>query len=216
LLQKADKLIAAATGIGETRKRTFSERNSIMPITALSIQERLHAAKPRSIQSELSKRDLASDLVDHYIQTELSDEADWHSHATRIVYSEFLKRWIRPHWPDVAIRDVRTVDVERWLRQLRRVNGEWPEDTTKAKIRNLMSVLCNHAIRYEWLEQGRNPFRIMSQATAALARDSPAQINMTIRNPNTNASLTDSLIALLVVGLRPRGTCKPASLISSA
>src|ERR1035438_7997535 len=38
-----------------------------------------------------------ADLVDHHIHTELSDEADWHSHATRIVYSEFLKRWIRPH-----------------------------------------------------------------------------------------------------------------------
>jgi hypothetical protein len=54
-----------------------------------------------------------ADLADHYIATELSDEADWHSHATRIVYREFLKRWIRPHWADVSIRDVRTVAVER-------------------------------------------------------------------------------------------------------
>jgi len=52
---------------------------------------------------------VVADLVDHYIQTELSDEAGWHSHATRIVYSEFLKRWIRPHWADMGIRDVRTV-----------------------------------------------------------------------------------------------------------
>jgi hypothetical protein len=44
-----------------------------------------------------------ADLVDHYIGTELSDEADWHSHATRIVYSEFLKRWIRPHWGRLAL-----------------------------------------------------------------------------------------------------------------
>jgi hypothetical protein len=28
---------------------------------------------------------VVADLVDHYIETELSDEADWHSHATRIV-----------------------------------------------------------------------------------------------------------------------------------
>jgi hypothetical protein len=70
-----------------------------------------------------------------------SDEADWHSHATRIVYSEFLNRWIRPHWADMGIRDVRTVAVERWLKELRRVNGERLADATKAKIRNLMSVL---------------------------------------------------------------------------
>ena len=42
---------------------------------------------------------LVADLVDHYLRTELSDEAAWHSQATRIVYGEFLKRWIRPHWP---------------------------------------------------------------------------------------------------------------------
>jgi hypothetical protein len=51
---------------------------------------------------------VVADLVDHYIQTELSDEADWHSHATRIVYSEFLKRWIRPHWETIAITPVWT------------------------------------------------------------------------------------------------------------
>jgi integrase len=106
----------------------------------------------------------AADLVDHYIGTELSDEADWHSHATRIVYSEFLKRWIRPHWGRLGIRDVRTVAVERWLKQLCRVNGEHLADATKAKIRNLMSVLFNHAIRYEWLEQGRNPITLVRQS----------------------------------------------------
>ena len=107
---------------------------------------------------------VVADLVDHYIHTELSDEADWHSHATRIVYSEFLKRWIRPHWGRAGIRDVRTVAVERWLKQLRRVNGERLADATKAKIRNLMSVLFNHAIRYEWLEQGRNPITLVRQS----------------------------------------------------
>jgi integrase len=104
-----------------------------------------------------------ADLVDHYIHTELSDEADWHSYATRIVYGEFLKRWVRPHWGSVGITDVRTVAVERWLKQLRRVDGERLADATKAKIRNLMSVLFNHAIRYEWLDQGRNPITLVRQ-----------------------------------------------------
>ena len=45
------------------------------------------------------------------------------------------------HWGSVGIRDVRTVAVERWLKQLRRVNGERLADATKAKIRNLMSRL---------------------------------------------------------------------------
>src|SRR6267378_1495611 len=105
-----------------------------------------------------------ADLVDHYIQTELAEEADWHSHATRIVYREFLKRWIRPRWADLDIRDVRTVVVERWLRQMHRADGAPLADATKAKIRNLMSVLFNHAIRFEWLEQGKNPITLVRQS----------------------------------------------------
>ena len=36
--------------------------------------------------------------------------------------------------------------------------------STKAKIRNLMSVLFSHAIRYEWLEQGKNPILLVRQS----------------------------------------------------
>lgn len=62
---------------------------------------------------------LVADLVDHYLQTELSEEIGWHSHATRIVYRQYLTRWIRPHWGNVSVRSVRTIVVERWLRGLR-------------------------------------------------------------------------------------------------
>jgi len=41
---------------------------------------------------------IVADLIDHYVQTELSEQAGWHSHATRIVYRQYLARWIRPHW----------------------------------------------------------------------------------------------------------------------
>jgi integrase len=104
------------------------------------------------------------DLIDHYLQTELAEHISWHSHATRIVYREFLTRWIKPHWGSVNIRDVRTVAVERWLRQLQRQDCEALANSTKAKIRNLMSVLFNHAIRYEWLEQGKNPITLVRQS----------------------------------------------------
>jgi hypothetical protein len=95
---------------------------------------------------------LMSDLIDHYILTELSAKASWHSPATRIIYNEFLELWIRPHWSVTDIRDVRTIAVEEWRRQLRRQNNEPLSSSTKAKIRSLKSVLFNHAIRCEWLE----------------------------------------------------------------
>ncbi len=104
------------------------------------------------------------------LNTELA--AGWHSHATRLIYREFLIRWIRPYWGSFNIRDVQTVAVESWLRQLRRRDGDDLANSTKAKIRNVMSVLFNHAIRYEWLEQGRNPITLVRQS--AQRRSNPA------------------------------------------
>lgn len=105
-------------------------------------------------------------LIDHYIETELgSDLGDGtKSHATRTVYTEYLNRWIRPAWGELNIRGVRTIAVENWLCQLVRNDGNPMAPSTKAKIRNLMSVLFNHAIRYEWLEQGKNPILLVRQS----------------------------------------------------
>jgi site-specific recombinase XerD len=47
------------------------------------------------------------------------------------------------------LTDVRTVDVELWLNSLPFAPG------TRSKIRNIMSVVFNHAIRHEWMD--RNP-----------------------------------------------------------
>ena len=107
-----------------------------------------------------------ADLVDHYIATELaSDQVDGgKSHATRTIYRDFLTRWVRPIWGSVNIRDVLTIAVENWLRRLQRADGRPLANSTKAKIRNLMSVLFNHAIRHEWLEQGRNPILLVRQS----------------------------------------------------
>jgi integrase len=76
----------------------------------------------------------------------------------------FWSDWIKPHWGIFNIRDIRTIAVETWLRQLRRRDGDELANSTKAKIRNVMSVLFNHAIRYEWLEQGRNPITLVRQS----------------------------------------------------
>jgi hypothetical protein len=88
----------------------------------------------------------------HYIQTELCDRSEWYSEATKVIYAEFLKTWIRPHWAKMNVRDVRTIAIENWLRQLFRKDGSPLANATKTEIRSLMSVLFNHAIRYERLE----------------------------------------------------------------
>jgi site-specific recombinase XerD len=101
-------------------------------------------------------------LIDHYVATELTTTETRHSHATRIIYREFLIRWIKPRWGNFSLTDVRTIAVETWLKELRRRDGDDLANSTKAKIRNVMSVLFNHAIRYEWLE--KNPITLVRQS----------------------------------------------------
>ena len=50
------------------------------------------------------------DLIDDYTRTELDNDPDENakSHATKIVYKDFLARWVRPGWGDLNIREVRT------------------------------------------------------------------------------------------------------------
>jgi len=109
------------------------------------------------------------DLITHYEEKELdlaSTELEEHekAYATKQIYRVFLERWIRPRWGNLRIRDVRTVAVEQWLRGLTLQNGDHMAPGTKAKIRNIMHALFNHAIRYEWLPQNGNPITRVRQS----------------------------------------------------
>ncbi len=64
----------------------------------------------------------------------------------------------------MGIKDVRTVAVEGWLKTLTLQDGSKMARGTKAKIRNIMHTLFNHAIRYEWLPQNTNPISKVRQS----------------------------------------------------
>jgi integrase len=80
------------------------------------------------------------------------------------IYKAYLTRWIRPHWQKYGLAEVRTIQVESWLRGLPLAKSSC------AKIRNLMSVLFNHACRYELFD--RNPIYLVRQS--AKRRTPPA------------------------------------------
>jgi len=56
---------------------------------------------------------------------------------------------VLPQWQSTKISEVRTIEVEKWLRGLSLARG------TKAKIRKTLGLLFNHAIRWEFTT--RNP-----------------------------------------------------------
>jgi integrase len=100
-----------------------------------------------------------AELVTHYERKEMSEDGE-KSFATRKAYGFYLRGWIVPKWGECSLSDIHTVAVEEWLKTVRLAPG------SRAKIRNLMSTLFNHAIRHEWTD--RNPIRLVRQSAKRL------------------------------------------------
>jgi integrase len=115
---------------------------------------RIHINKetPRSALEPLT----CEQLVKHYVERELSEDNANRAYSTKEVYECYLDNWILPRWQSYKLSDVKAVAVEEWLGSLSLARA------TKAKLRNIMSNVFNHAIRYEWLE--KNPITLVRQS----------------------------------------------------
>ncbi len=94
---------------------------------------------------------------EHFQANELHD-ADVDRSATTIQsYLDYFRARILPKWKDVAVDDIKSIVVERWLRSLDLAPA------SKAKIRNHMSALFSHCIRHE-LYTKLNPIASVRQS----------------------------------------------------
>jgi integrase len=97
--------------------------------------------------------------VEHYSIHELADcGAEGKAYSTRSRKTQLLSRWVVPHWGKVELRAIKTVAVEQWLKTL--VTAKFGKSKplaggTREKIRDAMSSIFNHAIRWEFTD--RNP-----------------------------------------------------------
>src|SRR6516164_10945069 len=140
--------------------------------------------------SEHERRMTVAQLCDHFEQRELAKENTWRSHATKKIYKAYLNRWVRPHWERYELAEVRTIQVEAWLRTLPLAKSSC------AKIRNLMSVVFNHACRYELFD--RNPIYLVRQS--AKRRKVPiVLIPAEIKALVDNLSIRERTLVLLAV-----------------
>ncbi len=101
------------------------------------------------------------DLVDHYRLKELgSENNERKSYSTKEGYKSYLTGWIVPRWGEYFLNSMESsgiaIYVEEWLGTIGRSRG------TKAKIRNIMSAICSHAVRYGWMTT--NPIRAVRQS----------------------------------------------------
>jgi len=95
-------------------------------------------------------------LVEHYKQRELALDNTWKTYSTKATYRGYLRKWIVPRWGTYTLASIRPIEVECWLRNLRLARASC------AKIRNVMSVLFNHARRYDLF--AGNPISLVRQS----------------------------------------------------
>ena len=85
------------------------------------------------------------------------------SYSTQVTYEGYLRKWILPRWRAYRLKDIKAVDVEKWLKCLCFPKTGVPlARGSRAKIRNIMSALYSHAIRWEWAE--KNPITSVRQS----------------------------------------------------
>jgi len=99
-------------------------------------------------------------LVEHYKEKELGEGSN-ETFATCEAYRGYFRKWILPRWGDYRVKDVKSVAVEQRLRSLTFSNG------SKAKIRNIMHAVFNHAVRWEWHD--RNPITQVRQSSKRMS-----------------------------------------------
>jgi integrase len=113
-------------------------------------------ANQQTPQSESGPSTIA-ELVAHYRLKELAGDSNGRkAFSTRDGYECYLDNWILPRWQDHKLNQVKPVAVEAWLDSIKRARG------TRAKIRNIMSAVFHHAMRYEWLDA--NPIKLVRQS----------------------------------------------------
>ena len=116
------------------------------------------------------------DVIEHFRLKELVDRGEnGRAWSTRDRYKSYLDRWIGPRWGQEELISIKAPVVEEWLQNLK-FDKTWRQKNavgldrkvkekekdmqllapaSKARIRDLMSVLFNHAIRWEFAD--RNP-----------------------------------------------------------
>ena len=142
--------------------KTEAEAQNAVDALRLTINEQTPRQQLREISFET--------LVEHYRQHEMPDiyykgkqlpgefaeDENRKSYATQETYQGYLKKWILPRWKSYRLPDIKPVQVEQWLKSLALAPG------SKAKIRNIMSALFSHALRWEWTN--KNPISSVRQS----------------------------------------------------
>jgi len=126
---------------------------------------------------------------------ELRSGDSFRSFAAVKTYRGYIRKWVKPRWGSYHLDEIKAVEVQGWLRRLPIARS------SRSKIRNIMSILFNHACRYELFD--RNPMRFVRQG--ATRRSAPVVLTAAeIRCLVDHLALRERTLVLLAAstGLR--------------
>jgi hypothetical protein len=102
-----------------------------------------------TVNNQSKRRDLRRTSINTLWEHYSTEELPLKELSTQDAHIQYVKNWILPRWGNLLLDEVKTVEVERWLRATDVADG------TKAKIKCVMSALFSHAVRWEFC--GHNP-----------------------------------------------------------
>jgi integrase len=107
-------------------------------------------------------------LINRYLEEDLSELR----HSTAEAYRSYLDNRIMPRWGSYSIAKVKPFAVEQWLKELDLA------PKTKGHLHNLMRVLFNCAMRWELIEIGENPMKLVRVRGASKREQEPTVITV--------------------------------------
>jgi hypothetical protein len=96
-----------------------------------------------TINREARTPTTVAELVTHYTEKELRKLGPY----TAEVYLGYISKWLLPTWGALSLADVKTVEFESWLETLKLKDG------SRAKVRNIMSAIYSHGMRWEFTDR---------------------------------------------------------------
>jgi hypothetical protein len=103
-----------------------------------------------------------ADLAAHYMKYELGEQTESVSpkaHTTIGAYLRVLRNRLLPRWGDHVALSVEPLEIENWLRAVKREDGL--ENPTLDKIRRVMSLVYKHAQRYGLIPRNQESNRLI-------------------------------------------------------
>ena len=146
-----------------------------------------NGCKHRSLQ-----RTTMNTLWEHYSREELPLKAL----STQDAYSAYAKNWIVARWGNVQLEQVKTVEVERWLR------ASGVADGTRAKLKCVMSALFSHAVRWEFC--GHNPISTGIPVGTGGKRGPSTGVRVSAKRQKSPLKLRAEQVALVLTKLEFR------------